>query len=333
MFYNQNQNNNGGFYNPSVGPVGAMGYINYINNTINNLKHVQYRGTEVMELLRQMESQKILRIVGKGTNRAIIEFPNCEDLKSITGLNMNLIFKIPVQIGSGAIANFREALCINVLNTLSSRGDREALELLSFLPACKMIEGTDILAEEKVIPIEFSTDVLKIAGNTKRISGEVTMEDPTYEHNVNIGKICRDILVEGKGANQTKRLMDLMSKFFIIGDLNPDYSPFNFGIKNVNGRGYVTSLDNGAVLPKNGVNLLCPKCGSRLNPIFPWTEGLTSVEKNRLATGGVYTCNNKNCTTHGPSIFKDIDVLMMQRQKLQEMIYNSNGNHELLDRI
>ena len=323
-----------------VATMTGLQVMKIINDKIVQLKNTQYTGIEMMKLLRDLEGKELLRVVGKGTNRAVIELlVQHFDVKRSVKFNDNtpVIIKVPIQIASAAIANHRESLVISVLESFANRGDQEANSLISVLPFARTLPNTDLLIEEKVVPIEYSTEVINMASRQgikiNKMAGETTREDPDYETSIGIGSICRDFLSNGKPYQQLRELLTRMSKYFVLADVNPEFTPFNYGIKNINGGGHITLLDMGAVLPKNGYEVKCPNCGRPLKQIFPWTEGITPAEKHRLKEKGIYTCGNNNCSSTGPTIIRDTDVLMRQRDILIQEIYNSGKNWDLLDKI
>ena len=93
--------------------------IHMINNEVTRQFHERVTGKEVTELLEKLERDGYIKIIGKGTNRTVFEFViDDRDLKRNIGLNVNepMVYKVPIQVALGRVANNREALTTSILN-------------------------------------------------------------------------------------------------------------------------------------------------------------------------------------------------------------------------
>lgn len=349
-----NNFNNGGFNNNGWGggfqqPQQQMSYnaaqiLNTIEQTIQSIERGQASGKEVVNTLNNLVAQNLIKILGKGTNRTVIELnvPH-DEIKDLCGINRSIpiVFKVPIQILAAKLANNREAFVSQILLEGQKSNHPDLGYLFNVEPYAVMVPGTKILACEKVVPIEYSKPIMdRIRGtfgnniNMNGPSGEAAYTDPDFAFKNSVGEIIRDYLVKDGQANpQVVKLVELLQKYFVIADINPEFSPFNYGLKNINGQGFITILDLGSCLPKNGFEVKCPKCGHLMRQIFPWTQGLTRDEENKLKSRGKYVCMNQNCTNSGPTIMDDTEVFEMHRNNLKQQIFNSGQNYNLLETI
>lgn len=341
MFGNNNGFNNfGGFGNTKSGSQ----IIGEIQAVINRILNSRSNGREMIDALNALQSEGSIKIIGKGTNRIVIEVNNDGELKQALGVSSTtpVVYKIPVQISSARLANNREEMAISVMKSGSDQGIEGLRYLLQVSPHSIMIPNTDILMCEKVIPIEFYRPILneisnKLGGTqgiVDRISGETQFGDPDFAFRASLGNVVHNFLTTNPDVfEQLKKLTSTIDEWFVACDINPKFSPFNYGIKSVNGKGYLCVLDLGALIPKNAMKITCPNCGNELTQIFEWTPGITQSLLNRLNTGGIYTCGNNACKYDGPTILTDTEVFENARQILLTKIYQSGKNYELLDRI
>lgn len=334
---------NGGFQSPQPTPITGAQVLNTIEQTIQMIERGQASGKEVSNTLNNLVAQNLIKILGKGTNRTIIELnvPH-DDIKDLCGINRNvpIVFKVPIQILASKLANNREAFTSQILLEGQKSNHQDLGYLFNVEPYAVIVPGTKIMAAEKVIPIEYSKPIMdRIRAqygnvNMSGPSGEAFYSDPDFAFKTGVGEIIRDYLVKDSQANsQVIKLVELLQKYFVLADINPEFSPFNYGIKNINGQGFITILDLGSCLPKNGFEVKCPKCGHIMNQIFPWTQGLTRDEENKLKNKGKYVCANRNCTNSGPTIMDDTEVFEMHRNNLKQQIFNSGQNYNLLEMI
>lgn len=328
----------------------SMQIITMIDNEVTRQFKERVTGKEVTQLLERLEKDGYIKIIGKGTNRTVFEFViDDRDLKRNIGLNVNepMVYKVPIQVALGRVANNREALTTTILNRYLDNNSinnndslREALVyLINVLPFKTIIPNTNILAITKCVPIEFSTTIINLAREknidvtTSGVSGELRPGDADFKVKSGIGNVIRNYIVHDPTGNKmARKLLDALNKFFVVADMNPDFSPFNYGFINLDGKLFLTSLDLGAVIPRLG-KVSCPHCGDDLIPVYPWDEVITQSEKNLLKTEGMFRCTNENCNHGRPSYFKDVDIVEMARQNIIDDIIQNRHNYELLDKI
>ena len=356
-FNNAFANNRNNMANTSMNPAysGRFKYTAYqiiqmINNEVNRQFTERVTGKEVTELLENLQSEGYLKIIGKGTNRTVFEFVvDDRDVKHACGINLNepMVYKVPIQVALGRVANNREALTTSIINRyledpkMSNQDFRESLVYLAnVLPFKTIIPGTSILAITKCIPIEFSDTILDLARKqnvdvtSNGIAGELRAGDSDFQIKSGIGNVIRNYIVHDKQGNKmARKLLDNLNKFFVVADMNPDFSPFNFGFINVKGKLYLTSLDLGAALPRIKNIVKCERCGNDLVPIYPWDEVIEQSERNTLKTEGLFRCTNPDCSHGRPSIYKDTEVIEQARQALIEDIMKTGRNYDILDKI
>ena len=104
-----------------------------------------------------------------------------------------------------------------------------------------------------------------------------------------------------------------------MADLNPEFSPWNFGFDiEANGQEVLKILDYGYLTYKDKPNL-CPHCGKELRYCIPG-EAFLRDEKNRalanqVGSFGQYSCKNPQCSHRqngriAPYIEPDISVFL-----------------------
>ena len=324
--------------------------IGMINNEVTRQFHERVTGKEVTELLEKLERDGYIKIIGKGTNRTVFEFViDDRDLKRNIGLNVNepMVYKVPIQTTLGCVANNREALTTTILNRylddksiMSDESLRDALVyLVNVLPFKTIVPNTNILAITKCVPIEFSDRILNLAREknvsvtTSGVAGELRAGDSDFKVKSGIGNVIRNYIVhDAQGNKMARKLLDALNRFFVVADMNPDFSPFNYGFINIDGKLFLTSLDLGAAVPRIG-RVGCPNCGDNLIPVYPWDEVITQSEKNLLKTEGMFRCTNENCNHGRPSFFKDVNVVESARKVIIDDIVKNRRNLELLDKI
>lgn len=349
-FTNTNMNNTFANRGNMLGRYDAQTIIKIINDTVERQFHERVTGKEVTELLEKLEKDGYIKIIGKGTNRTVFEFViDDRQLKQVSGINVNepMVYKVPIQVALGRVANNREALTTSILNRylddpkMSNLPElRESLVyLVNVLPFKTILPNTNILAITKGIPIEFSSRILELAREqnvqiTSSVAGDLRAGDSDFQVKSGIGNVIRNYIVHDETGNKmARKLLNDLNKFFVVADMNPDFSPFNFGFINVNGKLFLTSLDLGAALPRVKNTLGCPKCGSDLIPVYPWDEVIDQSERNILKTEGMFRCTNENCNHGRPSYYKDTDVIEMVRQNIIEDIMKTGQNYDIIDKI
>lgn len=329
----------------------AQAIIRMINNAVERQFHERVTGKEVTQLLESLQKDNYIKIIGKGTNRTVFEFLiDDRGLKQASGINVNepMVYKVPIQVALGRVANNREALTTSILNRyledpkMNNHSElRDSLVyLINVLPFKTILPGTNILAITKCIPIEFSNRILELAREqnvkiaTTDVAGELHPGDSDFQIKSGIGNVIRNYIVHDKtGNNMARKLLSNLNKFFVVADMNPDFSPFNFGFINVNGKLYLTSLDLGAALPRVKNTLGCPRCGNDLIPVYPWDEVIDQSERNALKTEGMFRCTNVNCNHGRPSYYKDTDVIEMVRQNIIDDVMKTGRNYDIIDKI
>ena len=334
--YNNNFNGNNGNFNnfdnngfPSnpnnFAPVTAESILNEINNAI---VLMQTGGTGdpfyVQRVIDQMIMQGKIVKVGGGSNRICIELlANDYELRTRLGMTApiaeKVIYMIPAyKIVDGTKDNKREDAMWRKIQFSGNDNSQEMSLLRNLALPSKMIPGTFILMQERVVKIEEATVI------------QAAMRSGKYRDD-EIGKACRDLILDNPSVYaQYAALMRAMDKYFIMADLNPEFSPFNFGFKSRGGQSYLTILDYGYVAERIGAGPVCPNCGRPLHYIIPkeeWLRPDLPLEQNPLSTiataveqFGYYSCKNPSCkggTANGsamrntvPYYEKDIDVFL-----------------------
>lgn len=268
--------------------------------------------------------------VGPGTNRLTLELaiPH-EDIKAQYGIqNKRVVFKIPYKIKEGEKDNKRENLIYKI--ALENRLSNPEFDyLLSVIPASSMLmfpANSGILIAEYITPIETTQEVRQIANreNTPDKLASAATILLTKDSNI---------------VAQLNKIISVLDKYFVMADLNPIYSPLNYGFKN----NMLAILDLGYVLPKEGIEPRCVKCQNILHYLLPTDPHLNSIATSaqldnsyrskinmlttHMATGGLYYDRNINC---GFTTETDMAVFLEHKAKLFDK-YRMSGNTYILE--
>ena len=274
--------------------------------------------------LSALANAGLITPIGPGTNRLTLELaiPH-DDIKAQYGMqNKRVVFKIPYKIKEGEKDNKRENLIYKIaLENRLSNPDFDYL--LSVIPASSMLmfpANSGILIAEYITPIETIQEVRQIA---KRES------TPDKLASAATTLLTKDTNV----ATQLNKIMTILDKYFIIADLNPVYSPLNYGFKN----NMLAILDLGYVLPKEGIEPRCTRCQNILHYLLPTDAALNSVPVNssnvitkQMLTGGLYYDKNPSCSAVGFTTEPDMAVFLEHKAKLFDK-YRMSGNTYILE--
>lgn len=260
-----------------------------------------------------IESGDIIK-VGGGSNRIAIKFNNMKhndmQLRNASGMANfpNVVYMVPAfKIVDGLKDNKREEGVFNFVFNMPLNGDPHITVLKERTLPSRMIPNSNILMQKQVTRIEDSVPVQQLIK-----TGQYTPNQ--------IADACRDTILENPTVySQYFKLMKAMDTYFVMADLNPEFSSFNFGFDE---RNNLVILDYGYVVPKDPRRpLVCPHCGMPYYYLIPGEDFLeNSTPQDRSIIQGIrsevsrfgqYCCKNMNCrTTVGPSVEKDIDVFL-----------------------
>lgn len=262
-----------------------------INNKVSDIITGRDRNVRaVRDLVQNLMNQNLIRMVGGGQNRIAIEFvPDPSNIMRTVGINTNIVAMIPIKLPEGINDNVREGMFWSrVVDDKANFNDPQMHLLRTIGLPSVMYPDTNILIQERVLRIEdhpFIKDVIR---------------DPKSKYTQDtIGAACRDFIMSDKIYPQYVEFIKAMDKFFVIADMNPEFSPWNFGFKNVQGQERLTCLDYGYTYPRVKP-LKCPVCGGELHYVIPGEsflkgEGNINAVRNKILTFGVYSCKNPNC--------------------------------------
>lgn len=318
--YNDNQNNNGGYARPVV----SNNYSRFVAEDI--LDEVSYYvqfmidnnapGDYLISQLQRMESEGKIQIVGHGTNRKVLkinaDMRNTLNRIGFVNASLPVVVKVPFNIYSGRMDNIREAFAWYFMQKERSsylrdpEAQKDVDDLAEWIPQGVIYDEPFgfALIHEEVTPIEMSDIV------TEELEKKGLKYNPR-----NVAQTVVDLYENNEVVKaQMRRLLYLIDKFFIVKDINPLYSIFNFGVKRfAGGKDFIVPLDLGYALPRLSRNLSphCPYCGEVLSHVAYYEDFTTSDEarKNRiherLHMGGLYSCKNLNCTANGSTGDRD----------------------------
>lgn len=311
----------------------------YVNYMIDN----NAPGDFLIMQLQNLEREGKIQIVGHGTNRKVLKIN--ADMRNVLNrigfldASCPVVVKVPFNIYSGRMDNIREAFAWYYMQKQRSfmitntQDQKEASDLADWIPEGRIydIPTGFILIHEEVTPIEMSSivrDELDAKGLRFTPQNVASTVAKLYEEN--------DVV-----KAQMKRLLYLLDKYFIMKDINPLYSLFNFGIRQYsNGKEFIVPLDLGYALPRINNNLSphCPYCDEVLSHVAYCEEFVLSDEarKNRtferLHMGGLYSCKNLNCTANGsvgdrdPFMMSDAEVFATYLQEMRNRIQTGELN-------
>lgn len=224
--YNNGYNNNN--YNNQVVDV-----LNNINELIIRGRNGKITTDEILGNIKLMAQHGVISVIGEGTNRIAVEING--DISPYIGFNGPAIIKIPYAINKGLDDNLRELFLVEFLNNIyRNTGDQDLLWLLQRLPQVSSVQGYPYLvAQEKIVPIDKWNEV-----------GSSATRD-----NQSVAAVCTSYILDKHMYDQAK-LLSVLDKYTVYADLNPVTTPFQYGMKNVNGTPVLTILDTGYVIPK-----------------------------------------------------------------------------------
>lgn len=268
------------------------------------------RNSNVMHIISTVENlaaQGLITIVGGGNNRVCIALNiNHQNLKSLYQFYSDVIFMVPLKLPEGIKDNMREHYMWEQIRTSGEMTDEMTFLKNHVLPSV-LIQNTTLLMQERVIRIEDYAPV------------QAYMTQKGYGKDL-IGLAIKELILGSSQLyNQYSNLIRALDTYFVMADLNVEYSSFNFGIRRSGGKEYLTILDYGYTLWKTRP-LLCPKCGKPMKYVIPGEPFLKDPSNKAIATHiltfGYYSCKNQMCTGTGringtEAYFeKDIDVFM-----------------------
>ena len=281
--------------------------------------------------------------VGTGTNRRIIQLSDRYDLSQLksryapTLANKPVVFKIPFKVQEGRIDNLREAFITQSTYRLHI-SNPDFKYLLQTLPESYMLReplDTSILMAEFVTPGELSQQVQNVINR----DAERKYYDE-YGNPKRASYLTEYLTSNSLAVQQLEKLVLTLDKYFVMADINPIYSPCNYGFKKMpNGEEILTILDLGYVLPKESVSPMCPKCGGSLKYVTPTEDLITKTGPRgqalhrRLGLNGLYSCKNDNCTEGNTAVFTsyaDETVFFEHVQRLRELWSQQMQTYSLL---
>lgn len=291
--------NNGGFNNGQggypqqqvqQGPVNAQAIINEIQQAVFQTKTGLANVFHVRDTVLRMQREGKLKILGGGMNRVAVELnADMSGINNQYGMgNLPTCIKVPVKVYEGTDDNRRAEEAWTFVRNSGLNTDAAMQFLRNRQLPSVMIQGTDLLLQRKVIRIEDSTGVYNMLQ-----SGKYTADT--------IGAACRDyILTNPKIYPQYIQLLTAMDRYYIMDDMSPEWSAFNYGLFMDNaGNEYLTILDYGYVIPRS-LPCTCPKCGKELHFVIPGEDFLKDPRNKAIAanakTANLYSCKNPQCT-------------------------------------
>lgn len=231
MYYNNYNNVNVNSYNnPSNRNVAQI--LTDLQNLVIAAETNEIGPMEIIKRLKAMEALNELKIIGEGTNRIAVQVNR--DMSTFISFVGECIIKIPHSGNKGMNDNMREFLLYHTLLKYRSRGlgEQDLAELISTLPVMSRVQGFPyLIAQEKITPIQASPEIAN---------------GPNH----NIINRCTDLIMSNTYRGQYIRLIELLDKYTVFGDLDPVTTPLQYGFKNVNGMRRLTVLDTGYTIPK-----------------------------------------------------------------------------------
>lgn len=287
---------------------------------LNNASSAVMNGTadvfHVRDKVLTMIREGKLRMIGGGQNRVAVELtPDDSKYKAMLGINGPMILMVPVKLPAGIKDNQRAAWGYQqVFNQGLNNSPYMVKIRQTYLPSV-LIPNTMILAQKRITRIEDSKAVKLLLQQRASQNGLTPVDADKY-----LGSACRDLLLENPAIYQ--QYVDLITaydKHFVMADLNPEFSPWNFGFDiEANGQEVLKILDYGYLTYKDKPNL-CPHCGKELRYCIPG-EAFLRDEKNRalanqVGSFGQYSCKNPQCSHRqngriAPYIEPDISVFL-----------------------
>ena len=290
--------------------INADTIIQELNNAINAVLNGQVGDIMfVKRTIDRMVSEGKIREVGGGSNRVIVEIvPDHTALRNMLQIPGPVIVKVPVKLPEGIRDNLRASYVWTSIRQSGMNTSPEMQLIRQRALPSTLIPNTHLLVQEKVTRIEDSIGVQQLLA-----SGKYRREDQ-------IAKACRDYIMENPNVySQYYQLLSAMDMYFVMADLNVEFSALNFGFRQTPAGEMFTILDYGYVQWKDKP-LNCPKCGKPLRYVIPGEEFLKESRNKAIAanamTFGLYSCKNHNCNFNPGSgvttsyFEKDISVFM-----------------------
>ena len=279
---------------------------------------VQNNGpSRINSLLDALRDSGDIIDIGTGTNRRIIKLANKYDLTNLKSRyapslsNKEVVFKIPYKVVEGRVDNLREAFITDALYKHHLIND-DFKFLLNVLPEAYLLReplDTTILMEEYVVPGELSQQVQNLIQRDTAVDTKGEYHDE-YGNPKRATYLSKYLTTNSAAVAQLQKIIFTLDKYFVMADINPLYSPCNYGFKRMpNGDEILTILDLGYALPKERSEPTCPKCGVALKYVVPTEELVTNTGQagtqlaRKLLINGLYSCKNNNCTEGNSTVF------------------------------
>lgn len=302
-------NNNMG-YRPPVQNFTAESVIQEIDTAIMSL--MQGRIGNIMyvrDTLLRLQKEGKIQIVGGGQNRvAIALVADDSRLRQMYNMNGPMIIMVPVKLPEGIRDNNRAAQCYNKVAN-SGMDTSAAMQLIrnTYLPSF-MLPNSYLLVQKRAIRIEDCDGVKKLIASGK------------YDPNSQLALACRDYIVETPNIyNQYATLIEAYDKYFVMADLDVEFSPWNFGFV-MNGTQEVLVIIDYGYMTSREYPLNCPVCGQPLHYCIPGEPFLKNKAISALNVSvenfGQYSCKNMSCNggkgngTNVPFYRSDIDTFL-----------------------
>lgn len=309
--YNNGGYNNGGYQQQQYQAFNADSIIMELENAITSVLNGLIRNPlHVRDVISKMIREGKIKMIGGGQNRVAVEIvPDHSKYKQICGINGPMLLMIPVKLPEGFHDNSRAAYGYQWVHSNPNVTSAQFnIVRQTYLPSV-LIPNTHILAQKRIIRIEDCNGVRGMLANPTA--------KKQYNATTEMGSVCRDYLLENPNIRaQYEQLIRSYDAFFVMADLNAEFSPWNFGIDLENGRETLKIIDYGYMTPKIRP-LICPVCGHELRYCIPGEE---FVRDNKLiavqmSTFGHYSCKNPNCKHKvngktSPFTKRDIDVFL-----------------------
>lgn len=315
-FVNNNMNGNNNNFRPPVQNFNAESVIQEIDSAIMSL--MQGRIGNIMyvrDTLLRLQKEGKIQIVGGGQNRVAIAL-TADDSRFRQMYNMNgpMIIMVPVKLPEGIRDNNRAAQGYQkVCNSGMDQSPEMQLIRNIYLPSY-MLPNSYLLVQKRAIRIEDCDGVKKLIA-----SGQ-------YDVNTQLALACRDYIIKNQHIyNQYVSIINAFDRYFVMADLDVEFSPWNFGfIMNGNGQEVLTIIDYGYITSREYA-LTCPSCGQPLHYCIPGEPFLKDKALSALSVSvdnfGQYSCKNLKCNggkgngTNVPYYRPDIEVFMEYAEK------------------
>ena len=193
--------------------------------------------------------------------------------------------------------------------------------------------------EEFVTPGELSQQVQNLIqrDTTTDLNGEYHDE---YGNPKRASYLAKYLTTNSAAVAQLQKIIFTLDKYFVMADINPLYSPCNYGFKRMpNGEEILTILDLGYVLPKERSEPTCPKCGVALKYVIPTEDLVTQTGQagtqlaRKLLINGLYSCKNNSCKEGNSPVFTsypDETVFFNHVQALRDLWSQDTRTFSLL---